>query len=128
MAAMGARDTAHHRDVVILEVDDEAVEAVRDRRANRTARVVLRPEHEVVHQQLRAPSKQVCERGAAFIRVEAVVLVDPDPGKLLAPPGKLVVASGQLLLGVEKLEPGRKPLLARSGHVVRHCLPLLPAR
>src|SRR4029078_11287400 len=40
------------RDVVIREVNNKAVEAVRDRRAGRAPCCVLRPEHEVVHEEL----------------------------------------------------------------------------
>src|ERR687892_1411533 len=40
------------RDVVVGQVDDEAVEPVRDRRAGRTPRRVVGPEHEVVDEEL----------------------------------------------------------------------------
>ena len=46
------------RDVVVRQVDDGAVEPVGDRRARRTARRVVRPEHEVVDEELRAPLKR----------------------------------------------------------------------
>jgi hypothetical protein len=55
----------------------------------------------VVDKELGAASKQVRQRSAAFIGIEAVVLVDPDPGELLPLPGQLVAATGQLLLGLE---------------------------
>src|ERR671923_2156142 len=85
----------------------------------RAARRVLRPEHEVVDEELRAPSEEVRERGAAFVGLEAVVLVDPDPRKLLPLPRELVAPPGQLLLGLEQLEPRREPLLVRSRRVLR---------
>jgi hypothetical protein len=103
---------------MVLEVDDEAVEPVRDRGAGRTAGRVLGPKHEVVHQELRTPFEEVCERGRPVVRLEAVVLLDPDPGELLALPGQLVAPAGQLLLGSEQLEPRRKPFLTRSGRVL----------
>src|SRR5207247_8399813 len=88
----------HRLDVVILEMDDEAVEAVRDRRTRRTAGRVLRAEHEVVDEQLRPPSEQIGERSAAFVRLEAVVLLDADPRELLSLSRQLVATPRQLLL------------------------------
>ena len=108
--ASGARDTAAKRDVVVRQVDDEAVEPVRDRRAGRTPRRVVGPEHEVVDEELRAPSEEVCQRGAPFVGLEAVLLVDPDPRQLLPPPRQLVAAPRELLLRLEQLEPRCKPL------------------
>jgi hypothetical protein len=112
---------------VVLEVNDEAVEAVRDRRAGRAARRVLGSEHEVVHEELRAPSEQVRQRSVTFVGLEAVVLLDPDPGKLLPLSSQLVAPPGQILLGLEQLEPRRVPLLTRSRRVLRHLVSLLLA-
>ena len=63
---LGERRARHRRkrDVVILQVDDDAVEPVRDRRAGRTPGRVVGPEHEVVDEELRAPSEEVRQRGA----------------------------------------------------------------
>ena len=47
---------------------------------------VVGPEHEVVDAELRAPSEEVCQRGAPFIGLESVLLVDPDPRQLLDVP------------------------------------------
>ena len=107
---------------MVGQVDDEAVEAVRDRRAGRAAGRVLGPEHEVVDEQLRAPSEQVGEGRGALVGVEDVLLVDADPRELLPLPGQLVAAPRQLLLGLEQLQPGREPLFPRSGLVTGHCL------
>src|SRR5919199_518013 len=104
----------------MLEVDDEAVESVRDRRAGRAAGGVLGAEHEVVDEELGAAAEQVGEGRVPLVGLEAVVLVDRDPGKLLTPPGQLVAPPGQLLLGLEQLEPRREPLLARSCPVLGH--------
>src|SRR5260370_34347614 len=71
------------RDVVVGQVDDEALEPVRNRRAGRTPRRVVGPEHEMVDEELRASSEEVCEGGAPFIGLESVLLVDPDPLQLL---------------------------------------------
>src|SRR5438105_12587265 len=71
------------RDVVIREVDSEAVEAVRNRRADGTPRRVIGPEHEVVNKELRASSEEISERCFSFVGLEAVILVDSNPGQLL---------------------------------------------
>ncbi len=57
---LGERRPRHRRerDVVVRQMDDEAVEPVRDRRAGRTPRLVVGPEHEVVDEELRAPLKR----------------------------------------------------------------------
>ena len=106
--------------VVVGQVHDDAVKAVGDGRAGRAPRRVVGPEHEVVDQQLRAPAEQVRQRGPASIGVEAIGLVDPDPRQLLALQRHLVTAPRQLLLSLQQLKPGRKPLLACSGRVGGH--------
>src|SRR5215470_374491 len=105
---------------MMREVDDEAVEAVRDRRAGRTPCRVLGPKHEVVDEQLRASPEQIGEGRRALIGREAVLLVDAEPGQLLPPPRQLVAAPRQLLFGLEQLQPGRKPLFTCSGLVIGH--------
>ncbi len=82
--------------------------------------------HEVVDEELRAPSEEVCQGGAPFIGLESVRLVDLDPRQLLTLPRQLVAAPRQLLLLLEQSEPGRKPLFTCSGHVFRH-RPFLPS-
>src|SRR2546425_1228219 len=108
------------RDVVVGQVGDGAVEPVRDRRAGRTPGRVVRPEHEVVDEELRAPSEEVCQRGAAFIGLESVFLIDPEPRQLLTSPCQLVAAPRKLLLGLEQLEPRGEPVLPCPGRVLRH--------
>src|SRR5215469_11901370 len=105
---------------MMREVDDGAVEAVRDRRAGRTPCRVLGPEHEVVDEQLRASPEQIGEGRRALIGLEAVLLVDAEPGQLLPPPRQLVAAPRQRLLGLEQLQPRRKPLFTCSGLVIGH--------
>jgi hypothetical protein len=113
---------------VIREVDDEAVEAVRDRRAGRTPRSEVRPEHEVVDEELRAPSEEIGEDRCAFIGLEAVLLVDANPRQLLPPPRQFVAAPCQFLLRREQFLPGLNPFLLRHDLVFlslvsrfRHC-------
>src|SRR5688572_3224032 len=105
---------------MVLEVDGEAVEPVRDRGAGRTARLVVGPEHEVVDEELRAPSEQICQRGAPFIRLESVLLVDPNPRQLLTSPCQLVAAPRQLLFRLEQFLPACKPFLS-TYYLVWHC-------
>src|SRR6266852_4000582 len=114
------------RDVVIGEVDDGAVEAVRDRRAVRTPCRVLGPEHEVIDEELRASSEEIGEGRGALVGLEAVLLVDANPGQSLSPPRQFVAPPRQRLLGLEQLQPGRKPLFTCSGLMIGHCFsPLL---
>src|SRR5450755_3590385 len=101
----GSRHRAE-RDVVIREVDDGAVEAVRDRRAARAPCCVVRAEHEVIDEQLRASGEEIREGRCAGVGVEAVFLVDSNPGQLLALPRQFVATSRQRLFGVEQLQPG----------------------
>src|SRR3989449_8598464 len=107
-------------DVVVGQVHGEPVEAVRDRRAGRTPRLVVGPEHEVVDEELRAPSEEVCQRGAPLVGLESILLVDPNPRQLLPPPRQLLPPPRQLLLRLEQLEPRCEPLVTCPGHVLRH--------
>src|SRR2546422_2087552 len=114
------------RDVVIREVDDGAVEAIGNRRAGRTPRPIVGPEHEVVDEELRAPSEEIRQRGAALLGIEFVLLVDPDPRQLLPALRQLVAAPRQLFLRLKQLEPSGKPLFPCSGCVLRHRASLFP--
>src|SRR2546421_8503507 len=105
-------------DVVIREVDDGAVEAVSDRRAGRTPSGVVGSEHEVIDEELRASSEEVSEGRRAFVGLEVVLLVDSNPGQLLAPLRQFVAPPSQGLLGLEQLQPGGKPLFTRSDLVI----------
>src|SRR5262249_33739452 len=78
------------------------------------------PEHEVVDKELRAPCEEVCQRGAPFIGLESVLLLDPDPRQLLTSPRQLVASPRELLLCLEQLEPRCQPLFTCPGHVCRH--------
>src|SRR6185437_2572324 len=106
------------------EMDGDAVEAVSDRRAGGAARLVVRSEHEMVDKELRAAAEQVGQRLAPLFRVEAIRLVESDPGQRLALAGDLVAAPRQLLLGLEQVEASLEPFIAGSGDVGRHCLSL----
>src|SRR5207247_3762115 len=95
------------------------------RRAGWTPCLVVRPEHEVVDDELRAPSEEVGQRGVALVGLESVFLVDPHPRQLLPPARQLVAAPRELLLRREQLEPRGQPLFTGPGHVLRHRSSLL---
>src|SRR5260370_18704658 len=65
------------------------------------------------------------KRGAPLVRLESILLVDPDPRQFLPPPRQLVAAPRQLLLRLEQPEPRCKPLFTCPGHVLRHRSSLL---
>src|SRR5579859_3319813 len=109
------------------QVDDEAVEPVRDRRARRAPDLVLGPKHEVIDEELRASSKEIGKRGRAPISLESVLLVDSDPGKRLPLPCHLVALPRQRLLGLEQFQPRRAPFFLRSGRVISQRQALLPS-
>src|SRR5213594_2708458 len=66
-------------------------------------------------------------RGARFVGLESILLVDPNPRQLLPPPRQLVAAPRELLLRPEQLEPRCEPLFTCPGHVLRHRSSLLPS-
>src|SRR6476659_7347950 len=77
-------------------------------------------EQEVIHDELRAPAEEICQRGTAFLGLETVCFVDPDPRQLLPPPRQLVAAPREVLLRLEQLEPRCEPLFTCSGIVSGH--------
>ena len=77
-----------------------------------------RAEHEMVDQELRAAGEKVASE-AGPLGLEAVLLVDPDPGQGLALAGHLVAPAGERLLGLKQVEAGGQPFLAGAGGVGR---------
>src|SRR5437762_9947997 len=75
-------------------------------------------EHEVVDEQLGAPVEELGQGLLPFVRLEDVLLLDRYPGQLLAPAGELVALPYVLLLALEELHAGGKPLLSRSDLVL----------
>src|SRR5918912_1985633 len=95
-------------------------DAVRDRGADRAAGSPHRAEHEVVDEELRPAVEEIRERLRAVHRLEAVVLHDLDPRKLLPLLGQLITAVGELLLlGEQRLALGL-PLLLAYNPVLSH--------
>src|SRR6185503_14158410 len=105
---------------MVGEVNRESVEAVGDRRARRAAGGVVGSEHVVIHQELRAPAKQVSQRGLSFLSLESVILVDPHPRQFPSLARQIVAAASVLLLGGEQLDPRSQPLFAGSGLLLSH--------
>ena len=74
----------------------------------------------MIDQELRAPLEQFLQRGAAFVGLEPVRLVDPDPRQRLALPRQFVAAPGKLLFRLEQLAPRGQPVFTGCGWVVGH--------
>jgi hypothetical protein len=72
----------------------------------------------VVDEQLAAAVEELSQRTRAGFGVEPVVLLDPDPGQLAPPARELIPEPRMLLLGLEELRTGCKPLLAGSDLVL----------
>ena len=106
------------------EVDDGAIEGVRDRRAVRTPCRVLGPKHEMIDEELRTSSEESGKGRWALVGLEVVLLVDPHPGQSLSLARQSVAAPRQRLLGLEQLQPSRKSLFTCADLVIGHgCSP-----
>src|ERR1043166_7739318 len=102
-------------------MDDATVESIRNDRAVRASGRVIGSEHEVVNQELRTTAEEVNEGRLSFIGLKAILLLDSNPGKLLAPPRQLVTTSRKFLLRLEEIESGGEPLFTCSGFMLAHC-------
>src|SRR5690242_1793623 len=98
-------------------------QCVRDRGADRAAPVVRRSEHEVIDQQLRSAAEQIGKGLRSTLRLEAVVLLNRNPGQLSPLSSKLVAPTGELLLLLQQLVAFAPPLLERADPVQRHLVP-----
>jgi hypothetical protein len=88
----------HQRHVVMLEMDESAVDVIGLERAADAAFLPSRAEHEMIDDQLAASIEEVGERLLAVRPIEQIGLFDPDPGQLAALPCHLVADLGQRLL------------------------------
>jgi hypothetical protein len=64
------------------------------------------PKHEVVDQELRALSEEVCQRGASLAGLESTLLLDPNPRQHLPTPrkpGKLSCSGMRRVLSATRL-------------------------
>jgi hypothetical protein len=77
------------------------------------------------YEQLRATVEELRQRPRAVVGVEPVLLLDPHPRQLAAPPGELVADPGVLLLASQQLVAGRLPFLAACDPVFSHRVCLL---
>src|SRR5947208_10294523 len=114
----GRERPEHH--VMVGQVNREPVEPVRNRRAGRTPCFVVGPGHEMIDEQLRASSEEVCKRSAPLVGLEAVFLVGSNPRQFLPFSRQFIATAGQFLLGFEQLQPGRKPLFTCSSLMISH--------
>src|SRR5207248_8891467 len=96
--------------------------------ARASAERVVRAEHDVVGEQLRAPVEEVAQRLLAVLGFELVLLVDADPGQIATRSRDLLVSLGMLGLELGELVPGHLPLLAGSDPVFGHLISSSPTR
>jgi hypothetical protein len=68
------------------------------------------PEHEMLHQKLRAALKELGQRAGPFERLEHIVLVHPRPGQGEPLLGEPVALMGQFLLRLEEIPAGGHPV------------------
>jgi hypothetical protein len=73
----------------------------------------------VVDDELRALTKKISVGRFPFIRLEAIILGDSNPGQFLPSSRQFVAAARRLLLRFEQVHPGGK-LLTCSGLMVSH--------
>jgi hypothetical protein len=99
---------------------DDSIDAVRDRRVDRAASLVAGAELEVIDEQLAAAVEQLRQRARTGVGLEAVILLDSDPGHLAPLTRQLVAEPGVLLLAGEQLVAGNLPLLPCSDLVIGH--------
>src|SRR6266496_939199 len=102
----------HH--VMIGQVNCNPVESVRDRRARRTSRFVVGPEHEMVDEELRASSEEISEGRFSVVSLETVFFVDSHPRHFLPFSRHLIAPPSKILLRLEQLQPCRQPLSCRA--------------
>jgi hypothetical protein len=118
-----ARNGDHHH-VVIDEMDQRALHLVATERTANTALLPLRPEHEVLDDELAAAGEQVGERLLAIGPVEHIALVNLDPGQLAALARQLVMCPKMRFLLGEQRAARCQPFVAGDGLVRLHDGPL----
>ncbi len=99
---------------------DHAVEAVRNRGAHRTSRLVVGAEHEVVDDKLGATVEQLIERLLPVRGLKYVGLFDRHPRQLPTLPGERVAHPGQLLLSGQQRGARGLPLFASGDLMLGH--------
>src|SRR4051812_19638284 len=108
----------------MLEMMICAIDMVAQKRAAGAAVVVSGRQHEVVHNKLAAPVKQIAQAPGSSGRLERIILVHLHPRKI-APRGKESVPLSEKCLLLHQMSPmSVQPFLLR--HDVRDCHTDLP--
>src|SRR5205823_3356786 len=100
-----------HGHVSVLQMLHGRLEVVRPERADRTALLPVRAEHEVIDEQLAAAVEEISQRLLAVWALEDVLLLDRLPGKALSLLRQLVACACELLLLGEQLLARLEPLV-----------------
>src|SRR5262245_20590377 len=95
------------------EMDGDAIEIVCPERARLAAFLPVRPEHEVIDNELRAPVEQPGERELAAWPLEPIGLLHPLPRHRHAPLRQLIALPCELLLRRQQLQPRLQPVFVR---------------
>src|SRR5205807_9134453 len=96
------------RRVALSNVNVDAVEMVRPKRAMRATFLPARPEHEVIDEELALTAEQISERHLARRPLENVFLFDFDPGQLATLQVQFVAQFRELLFFNQKFLAGDK--------------------
>jgi hypothetical protein len=104
----------------MLQVDQCAVDVVRQERAAGAAFLPARTEHEVIGHELAAAVEQVGQAPPALRAFECVDLIHADPRQLAALGAQLVAQPGEFLLFPQVLPAGLEPLFPGYDWVILH--------
>ena len=119
--ASGARDTAENVTSWFAQGGRRSRQTRPQSPSRPDIRRIVGPKHEVIDEELRASSEQIGKRRHALVGLETVLLVNSNPRQPLPPLRQFVATPRQRLLGLEQLQPGRKPIFTCSDLVVSHC-------
>src|SRR3954463_2446949 len=103
-------------------MNEEAIKPVCDRRAGGTSRFVVGSEHEMVNEELRAPFKQVHQRGVPLVSLKLILFVDSNPWQFLPSPRQLIAVLCKFLLRFQQFKPCGQPLFPCPGLMCCHRL------
>src|SRR4029077_16037875 len=95
-----------------------AVEVVRPERAVRTSRLILRPEHEVVDDELTLTVEEVGKRLFAIRPFEHVLLPDCLPGQFTPLPAQFIAQASEFFFLRQQFPARLQPLVARYHRMV----------
>src|SRR6266536_560569 len=92
-------------DVLLREMDEDAIDVIELERAPDAALAPVRAEHEMLDDQLAAPAEQVGQRLRAARPVEGVILFDLYPGQCPPLGAEPIAQPGELLFLAQELGP-----------------------